>query len=237
MQSWKTSSKEVLKRKVFRCCTSYKEFAANGFLLLAGGKNRIMVRFSGFDSSDASKAVLKLGGGLANNNREATHLVMPTLMRTPKLLCCLPFVKFIVSPAWIQESMQQGQFVNEQPYLLKDSELERKMNLDFSKLLATPFRDQLFKGKTFYITPSVVPSRSLLRDIIECSGGKVAAQPKSMKAVSEMTQKDQNAYVVISCSTDFHLLTDVMKNKIGNDCLNYSVVSAICNDCFLFRRV
>nr|SVE80614.1 EOG090X027U [Daphnia magna] len=179
------------------------------------GKNRVIIRFSGFDSSELSKAALKLGAGVAHNNREATHLVMPTFMRTPKLLCCLPTVKFIVSPRWIQESAQQGKLLDEQPYLLKDTELERKMDIDLPKLLSLPQRDQLFKGKMFYITPSVVPSRSVLRDVIENSGGKVVAQPKSMKVISELMNKDENSYIVISCTTDFHLLNDVMKSKIG----------------------
>lgn len=179
------------------------------------GKNRVIIRFSGFDSSELSKAALKLGAGVAHNNREATHLVMPTFMRTPKLLCCLPTVKFILSPRWIQESAQQGKLLDEQPYLLKDTELERKMDIDLPKLLSLPQRDQLFKGKMFYITPSVVPSRSVLRDVIENSGGKVVAQPKSMKVISELMNKDENSYIVISCTTDFHLLNDVMKSKIG----------------------
>nr|SVE70291.1 EOG090X027U [Daphnia similis]SVE70915.1 EOG090X027U [Daphnia similis]SVE71546.1 EOG090X027U [Daphnia similis]SVE72179.1 EOG090X027U [Daphnia similis] len=179
------------------------------------GKNRVVIRFSGFDSSELSKAALKLGAGVAHNNREATHLVMPTFMRTPKLLCCLPTVKFILVPRWIHESAQQGKLLDEQPYLLKNTELERKMDIDLPKLLSLPQRDQLFKGKTFYITPSVVPSRSVLRDIIENSGGKVVAQPKSMKVISELMNKDENSYIVISCATDFHLLNDVMKSKIG----------------------
>ncbi|XP_057378838.1 PAX-interacting protein 1-like isoform X2 [Daphnia carinata] len=179
------------------------------------GKNRVVIRFSGFDSSEVSKAALKLGAGVAHNNREATHLVMPTFMRTPKLLCCLPTVKFILSPRWIHESAQQGKLLDEQPYLLKDTDLERKMDIDLLKLLSLPQRDQLFKGKIFYITPSVVPSRSVLRDIIENSGGQVVAQPKSMKMISELMNKDENSYIVISCATDFHLLNDVMKSKIG----------------------
>lgn len=158
---------------------------------------------------------MKLGAGLAVNNREATHLVMPTIMRTPKLLCCLPVVKFIVSPRWIHESAQEGKLLDEEPYLLKDSELERKMNIDVVKLLSFPTRDQLFKGKTFYITPSVVPSRIVLKDVVESSGGKVVTQPISMKAISDMMQKDETAYVVISCATDFHLLIDMAKHKIG----------------------
>nr|SVE77471.1 EOG090X027U [Daphnia lumholtzi] len=179
------------------------------------GKNRVVIRFSGFDSSEISKAALKLGAGVAHNNREATHLVMPTFLRTPKLLCCLPTVKFILSPRWIHESAQQGKLLDEQPYLLKDTELERKMDIDLLKLLSLPQRDHLFKGKMFYITPSVVPSRSVLRDIIENSGGKVIAQPKSMKVISDFVSKDENSYIVISCPTDLHLLNDVMKAKIG----------------------
>ncbi len=174
-----------------------------------------MIRFSGFDATETSKAAAKLGAGLASNNREATHLVMPTLMRTPKLLCCLSTVKFILSPRWIHESSQQGKLLDEQPYLLQDTELERKMDIDLVKLLSLQNRDQLFKGKTFYITPSVVPSRSVLRDIAESSGGKVITQPKSMKTISELLQKDENAYIVISCPIDLHLLTDVVKSKIG----------------------
>lgn len=192
-------------------------------LFYLSGKNRVIIRFSGFDSSELSKAALKLGAGVAHNNREATHLVMPTFMRTPKLLCCLPTVKFILSPRWIQESAQQGKLLDEQPYLLKDTELERKMDIDLPKLLSLPQRDQLFKGKMFYITPSVVPSRSVLRDVIENSGGKVVAQPKSMKVISELMNKDENSYIVISCTTDFHLLNDVMKSKIGRSIMTYFI--------------
>ena len=73
----------------------------------------------------------------------------------------------------------------------------------------------LFQGKTFYITPSVVPSRSVLREIIENSGGKVASQRKSLKAINEVNQMDDNAYIVISCAADLHLIADLIKSKIG----------------------
>lgn len=185
-----------------------------------------MIRFSGFESTEASKAAQKLGAGLATTNREATHLVMPTLIRTPKLLCCIPVVKYILSPRWIQESAQQGKLLDEQAYLLKDSELERKMDFNLLKVLSMPQRSQLFKGKTFYITPSVVPSRSVLREIVECSGGKALIQPKSVKSILELTQKDENAFIVISCSTDFHLLADLLKNKIGKFAGNKLVYSS-----------
>lgn len=175
-----------------------------------------MVRFSGFDAGEASKAIVKLGAGLASTNREATHLVMPSLLRTTKLFCCLPNVKYVLSARWVQDSVQQSKLLEEEPYLFRDTELEKKMNVDLQRILATPNRSQLFKGKTFYITPSVVPSRGIVREMIENSGGKVDAQPRSMKAVAELVQKDEGAYQIIGCAADSHLLADAVKHKIGN---------------------
>ena len=200
-------------------------------MFLKADRNRIMVRFSGFESSEASKAVLKLRGGIANNNREATHLVMPTLMRTPKLLCCLPSVKFILSPQWLTDSLEHGEFLDEQPYVLKDTDLERKMNFNMVKLLELPQRDQLFKTKTFYVTPSVVPCRSVLRDVIENSGGKVVSQLKNTKTILELNQKEENSFIIISCTVDFHLLSDVIKHKIGKP---FSIVSIPLKHAFIF---
>ena len=83
-------------------------------------------------------------------------------------------------------------------------------------LLSMPNRDQLFKGRTFYITPSVAPCRTVLREIIEASGGRVTSQRKSLKSIAEVNQKeDHYKYVVVSCTVDLHLVADLIKNKIG----------------------
>ena len=174
-----------------------------------------MVRFSGWDSKEAAKSVLRLGGCIATNSKEVTHLVMPTLLRTPNLLCCLPTVKFILNPRWIQDSVEHGKFLDEHPYVLKETELEKKMDFNLHKLLSTPNRDQIFRGRTFYITPSVVPSCSFLRETVECNGGKVTSKQKSLKAIQELNQNQEHAYVIISCPADLYLLTDAIKNKIG----------------------
>ena len=77
----------------------------------AEGKPRPLVRFSGMDAAEWSKNLLRLGGSLASTNKEATHLVMPALIRTPKLLCCVPSVKFILTPQWIKDSLQHGKLL------------------------------------------------------------------------------------------------------------------------------
>nr|CAG4646083.1 EOG090X027U [Macrothrix elegans] len=195
------------------------------------GKNCVMIRCSGFDATEISKMVSKLGGSIASNNREVTHLVMLTLKRTPKLLCCLPSVKFIVSPRWLEESAKHGSFLDEQPYLLKDTELEQTMNINILKILGMPDREHLFRGKTFYITPSVVPSRAVLREIVENSGGKVFTQPISIKSISELKQREDSTFVIISCPNDFHLLTEMIKQKTGVYSTEY-ILSAVLKQSF-----
>ena len=174
-----------------------------------------MIRFSGWDATEVSKCVPKLGGCLATSNKEVTHLVMPTLMRTPKLMCCLPTVKYVLSQRWIQESIEHGKLLDEHSYAIKETELEKKMDFNLQHLLSLPGRHLLFKGRIFYITPSVVPSRSVLREIIESSGGTVTAQQKSTKAVLEILHNDENGYAVISCPSDLYLLDDAIKSRVG----------------------
>ena len=196
-----------------------QQFFNNNFAFLLG-KHRPMILFSGFDASEASKSILRLGACLATSNKEVTHLVMPTLLRTPKLMCCLPTVKFVLDQRWIQESIEHGKLLDEYSYLIRESELEKKLDFNLQNLLSLPDRDQLFRGKMFYITPGVVPSRSVLRAIIESSGGKVTPQQKSIKAIQELIHNDENGYAVISCSSDLYLLDDTIKSRVGKLMIN-----------------
>nr|CAG4640677.1 EOG090X027U [Eulimnadia texana] len=179
---------------------------------------RPVVRFSGFDEfevAELSRAVSRFGVCVTANNREASHLVMAKLQRTPKLLSCVPFVKFIVSRKWISDSVQQGKLLGESDYILEDSDFEKKFNFSLKKVLEIPNRNHLFMGKTFYVTPSVVPCRSVLTEIIEASGGKVCAQRKSVKWITQANQQEENSYLVVSCETDYHLVSDLFQAKIN----------------------
>ena len=76
------------------------------------GKPRPMIRFSGFkETAHLAKAVARFGASLAATNKQTTHLVMAKVVRTPKLLCCLPTVSFIVSPQWVTDSAHQAKLL------------------------------------------------------------------------------------------------------------------------------
>ena len=83
----------------------------------AEGKPRPMIRFSAMDAGHLAKTVLRLGGCLATNNKEATHLVMPHLSRTPKMLCCIPTVQFVLNLQWIKDSIDAGKLLGKTVFI------------------------------------------------------------------------------------------------------------------------
>ncbi|KAK9506186.1 hypothetical protein O3M35_008167 [Rhynocoris fuscipes] len=177
------------------------------------GIPKAIVMFSGSTTNnDDDKKVLHLGGVTAKNCREATHLVMYKMQRTLKLLCCLSTCQYIVDIKWLIDSFNSNQFLDEKPYLIEDAEFESKHNCNIQKILANPDRSRLFSGKTFYITPGVIPSRSALIEMIQCAGGTVEKQRKSLKQIQEL---DPTNYIIITVNNDFHLVSDVIRANIG----------------------
>lgn len=55
--------------------------------------------------------VLQLGGTIAKNYSDATHLVMKESVRTTKFLCCVSTVKHIVNANWLKDSSTQHMFL------------------------------------------------------------------------------------------------------------------------------
>lgn len=89
--------------------------------------------------------IRELGGTLAANWRDATHLIMSAPLRTVKLLCCLSRCKFIVSLQWLLDCSTKNTFVDESAYMLGDAEFEKNFNCNIEKALASPNRGTVLK--------------------------------------------------------------------------------------------
>lgn len=61
--------------------------------------------------------VLQLGGTIAKQYSDATHLVMNESVRTTKFLCCISTVKHIVNADWLKDSFTQQMFLGMQQNL------------------------------------------------------------------------------------------------------------------------
>merc|ERR1712032_742637 len=124
-------------------------------------------------------------------------------------------------------------------YTHNNPEFEAMYQFSLSKTLARTNRDKLFAGKIFYLTPSVRPSMAViyhllvtitkkfknspppscvqvLQNIIQFAGGKVEnRRRKSTEQIREVNSGGNINYIIITCEEDIHLITDVLKAKLG----------------------
>lgn len=89
-----------------------------------------------------------MGGVLAANWRDATHLIMQAPYRTVKFLCCLSKCKYIVNIQWLNDCSAKNTFVDETPYILGDAEFEKNFNCNIEKALVSPNRGSVLKVRT-----------------------------------------------------------------------------------------
>lgn len=157
---------------------------------------------------------------------EATHLVMSKLMRTCKLLQCLCTVNHLLSSRWLTESATAGELLPEDKFLLRDDQFEETFKCEPQQVVkvAATDRSKLFEGRTFYMTPSVRPSVKDLTKIINLSGGKVEKGRRSLLKIHEAHTQQPNSYIVLSCPSDLHLLSDIMRSKQHNRILTTEFV-------------
>ncbi|XP_022171154.1 PAX-interacting protein 1 isoform X2 [Myzus persicae] len=175
---------------------------------------RPCVMLSGFGlGKEEQRMVLQLGGTIAKNYSDATHLVMKESVRTTKFLCCVSTVKHIVNAEWLKDSSTQHMFLGEAIYTIEEVSVDQKVICKVHKILSNPNRHELFKGKIFYVTPGVThPSVFIVRQIIESAGGTVEKQRRSLRAIQEL---EPNTYIVIASNNDLHLVSDLIRSSYG----------------------
>lgn len=142
---------------------------------------------------------------------EATHLVMTRIGRSCKFLRALCVVDYVLHSNWLVESCKAGKLLPPDNFKVRDKELEETFDFSMDKLFQSPNRRFLFSGKTFFITPSVFPARSELTKLIELAGGKVEQKRRTAAAIAEAITQSPDAYIIVSCSHDLHLLSDLTR--------------------------
>lgn len=72
----------------------------------------------------------------------------------------------------------------------------------------------ILQGKTFYVTPSVIPSPSAMAEIIESAGGTMEKTRRSLVQIQEANNGKLD-YIIITVENDLHLLADVLRAEIS----------------------
>ncbi|XP_057300521.1 PAX-interacting protein 1-like isoform X2 [Hydractinia symbiolongicarpus] len=170
--------------------------------------------------------VLKLKGELAKGVNDCTHLVAPKITRTVKFLSAVSICKFLVAPAWVDESFEARNFLEETNYTLVDPESEDLFGFKLTRSLQRAQTRQVCKGLHFHVTPSILPAPNAMKEIIECAGGKMTEVKtvediKNIFLVNVLKDQTYNSYLV-SCMDDKKLWNDVVKE--GYDVYNVELI-------------
>lgn len=166
-----------------------------------------IIMFTGFDQKNYlqlyEKEIKELGGEIENDKIEkVTHLISNGLKKTAKLLSAICVsTPYILTMDWIKKSLKHKKFLNEDDYYLND----KGANFSLKESLKRSSEKKIFKNLTFYITPNILPSKTMIIKVIEHGGGKIV----------EKTNGVDNIYV-ISCNDDQNICKSlhIEKDKI-----------------------
>ncbi|KAK2723357.1 uncharacterized protein LOC136033805 [Artemia franciscana] len=172
--------------------------------LLDGSPRRVSaqkfkVAFTGYSYEEDVKAVVDLGGQVIESGSDCTVLVTPHIRRTCKLLCTIARGKPIVNTLWIKESKRSKTLLDLNSFILEDKEMEEKFGFNLKRTLNAAARSPLLTGQTVFVTPSVKPDPSQMKEIIECAGGNYSEFQRLPRSASP------SSTWVISCPEDRHL--------------------------------
>ena len=100
------------------------------------------------------------------------------------------------------------------PFFIKIKTKSRLLGLHFvtnSNIISC------FQGRVFYLTPSIFPSWKKLKVVIEAAGGSVDnKRRRNVEQIREVNKADRDpVYLIITCEHDLHIVTDILKAKIG----------------------
>lgn len=176
------------------------------------------ILFTGLEAArmnDLSKKIEKLGGRIVDSITQCTHLIATKIMRTVKFLAGVSVCKHIVTPMWIEESYKSRWFLDVTNFSLVDQEMEGLFSFQLRESLLRAGKQKLFKDVTIYISPGVKPGANMLRDIIECAGGRLAPSRPSLTKISHIQSTiGKRAFVVISTPNDMPLCRDFFTHNI-----------------------
>lgn len=150
---------------------------------------------------------------MAKDHTNFTHLVMPYLARSNKLFFAIAGGARVLSEQWLKDSHAAGQFLPEANYGLSSRDFNIEYKCDIEQTLLTNNRGRLFEGKFFFVTPSVVPSRKVVSELIQACGGVVERIRRSSAQIEATNANSPYSYFIVTQEDDLHLVADLLRNK------------------------
>ncbi|XP_078579620.1 PAX-interacting protein 1-like [Branchiostoma floridae x Branchiostoma japonicum] len=190
------------------------------------------VLFTGLDIAsvnDLTTKVQLIGGEVAESIHKCTHLVSTKVLRTVKFLSGVSSCRFIVSPAWVEDSFKRRCFVEEKMHTLVDQEQEAQFGFRLAESLARARVQKLFKDTCFYMTPNVIPRLDMMKTIVESAGGKVIGTKPAVNRVLASQQRQGSPRIfIITCESDVQMCADYASNNIDVYSAEFILTGVLC---------
>lgn len=114
-----------------------------------------------------------LGVKCVEDPGQCNYLAAPSLVRTEKFCCAIARAPVAVTTKWVEDCINEERILDTEPYLLKDPEGEKRLNVKLSTSLVRAKENdgKLLEGQTVYCTPGVHGGYEVCRRIVEANGG------------------------------------------------------------------
>lgn len=187
----KQGSKKGKKRPkptVHLLITAYRDWVDNPQKEEADkvGKLRVNELSLGLKLMNLQKGLASIGILCVADPASCTHLAAPHMVRTEKFCCALAKAPIIVSTEWPQVCLKEDKIVDPEPFILRDSEGEERLNMNLKESLERARKNdgRLLQGQTIYCAPGVHGGFETYRRIVEANGGVCIAFRMAKKATN-----------------------------------------------------
>ncbi|KAJ1865099.1 regulator of Ty1 Transposition [Coemansia sp. RSA 989] len=188
------------------------------------GSDRVGIMFTQVrPRAEEQEQILAMGGEIVESATHATHLVCTSIKRTYKMLMALASGHvMIVGRNWLEDSLQQKRWIpvdfahesEAAKYTISDQVAEKHWGFRLCESMRLSHERRLLEGITVFVTPSVEPTFSILKPLIEIAGGEaVTSLPtarlqtllkKSYRAMHAKgaTEATEMPLLVVTCRED-----------------------------------
>ncbi|XP_031377350.1 uncharacterized protein LOC116192824 isoform X2 [Punica granatum] len=175
-----------------------------------GASFRIMLMNIADDSKKThlTKVIEDLGGVVASQGSESTHIVTGKVRRTLNFCTGLCSGAWIVLPAWLKESFREGRFVDEVPFILEDEDyvLKYRSDLKGAVIRARASPRALLEGYHVCIAHHVHPPQRTLTEIVTAAGGNIIREADIVK--------DPSRTIFIACEEDMEVALVALRKGV-----------------------
>jgi hypothetical protein len=121
----------------------------------------------------SQRKLREMGIKITQDAKNCTHLAAPSIVRTKKFLCALASGPTVLSTDFLDMCLQKGSLQDEEDFLLKDPESEKKFGVKLKDAISRAKANQrsLLRNVPIYCTQAIPNGTETYQAIVAANGG------------------------------------------------------------------